>query len=144
MSVWKNEPAPWYSSQHFQKCIYHFVIAPACNDKKLQPYFFYINLSMLNCTKIKVFFLSKKVCMKMYLFQDSQAWFNTTVTKLQKVQLLKDCTKFHRFTRITDHQDGWKNTTCILTLLYSTCKLLSLTSSCTNYGGTKLQLNSVK
>lgn len=35
--------------------VHHFVIAPACNAKKLQPYFFNINLSMLNCTKVKVF-----------------------------------------------------------------------------------------
>ena len=35
--------------------VHHFVIAPARNAKKLQPCFFYINLSMLNCTKVKVF-----------------------------------------------------------------------------------------
>lgn len=122
--------------------VHHFVIAPASNAKKVQPYFFYIKLS-INYTKVKVF---NKKCvrtlvnkeLKQTVFIPGFSGSITKVTKCQKVQLLKYCTKFHRFTRITDHQDGCRNTTRLLTLPYSTCKLLSLTSSCTNYEGSQM------
>lgn len=94
--------------------VHHFVIAPASNAKKVQPYLLYINLSMLNCTKVNVF---NKKCvwtlvdkeLKWTVFIPGFSGSITKVTKLQKVQLLKYCTKFHRFTRITDHQDGCRN-----------------------------------
>ena len=120
--------------------VHHFVIVPARNAKKLQPRFFYINLSMLNCIKVKVF--NKKHVrtlvdkeFKRTVFIPGFSGSITKFTKLQIGQLLKKkfCTKFHSFTRITDHQDDYRNATCLLTLLYSTCKLLSLTSSCKNY-----------